>query len=136
MKNEQKKQTQIFRRIFVISALCLPLKAGDALDQIQMMVNLPSTVGPGSVVTVEKDAALDLSQHEDTFQLGGRIDVYGTLNVGEREVTGYPADFPKETGVVTYGTINFDGTLGLDAMAVGMILIFFSSFNFTISAYL
>ena len=102
------------------------------------MVNLPSTVGPGSVVTVEKGATLDLSQHgaEDKFYLGSTINVSGTLNVGEREVTGYPADFPKETGVVTYGTINFGGTLGLDVMAVGTILIFFSSFNFTISAYL
>ena len=105
--------------------LCLPLKAGDALDQIQAMVSYPSAVGPEGIVTVEKGATLDLSQHgtDDKFQLGGTINVYGTLNVGEREVTGCPADFPKETGEITYGTINVGGTLGLDAMAVGMILI-------------
>ena len=114
------------------------MKAASDLERIQAMVSYPSAVGPEGIVTVEKGATLDLSQYgaDDKFYLGGTINVSGTLKVGEREVTGCYADFPRETGEVTYGTINFGGTLGLDAMAVGMILIFFSSFNFTISAYL
>ena len=64
----------------------MPLKAASALERIQELLNLPSTVPPGGVVTVEKGATLDLSKNGDTFQLGGTINVYGTLNVGEREV--------------------------------------------------
>ena len=92
------------------------MKAGSILDQVQTLVNSPSAVKPEGIVEVEKGATLDLSQYgaDDKFQLGGTINVSGTLNVGEREVTGYPADFPKETGAVTYGTINFGGTLDVD----------------------
>ena len=98
------------------------MKAGSVLDQVQTLVNSPSAVRPEGIIEVEKGATLDLSQHEDIFQLGGTINVSGTVNVGEREVTGCPANYPDETGGMTYGTINFGGTLGLDAMAVGTIL--------------